>query len=111
MARVQILSKEEQKIFSLSAIFTYSQREYYFKLPNNLQKFVDTLRDSNNKIYFYLLFAYFKANYIFYTREQFWNDDILYLEETLDIPLLEPLEITFLDLQFMHILEFFYSHL
>ena len=33
------------------------------------------------------------------------------LQKYLLIPLLEPLEITFLDLQFTHILELFYSHL
>jgi len=83
MARVQILSKEEQTKFSLPIKFNQAQREYYFKLPDKLKKFVGTLRDSNNKIYFHLLFGYFKADSIFYTKEHFYNDDIVYLEDTL----------------------------
>jgi len=39
------------------------------------------------------------------------NEVLQSLQKYLFIPLREPLEITFLDLQFMHILELFYSHL
>jgi len=85
MARVQILSKEEQKIFSSPPKFNLSQKEYYFKLPEALQKFSTTLRDSNNQTYFSLLYGYYKASSIFYPIENFHNDDIIYILEQLQI--------------------------
>jgi len=85
MARVQILSKEEQKIFSSPPKFNFSQKEYYFKLPEALQEFSATLRDSNNRVYFSLLYGYYRASSIFYPIEDFHNDDILYILEQLQI--------------------------
>ena len=40
MARVQILSKEEQKIFATPPQFNSVQQEYYFKLPKALQEYL-----------------------------------------------------------------------
>lgn len=85
MARVQILSKEEQKIFSSPPKFNFSQKAYYFKLPEALQEFSTTLRDSNNRTYFFLLYGYYKASSIFYPIEDFHNDDIIYILEKLQI--------------------------
>ena len=85
MARVQILSKEEQKIFSTPPKFNSVQKEYYFKLPKALQEFSTTLRDSNNRTYFSLLYGYYKANSIFYPIENFHNNDIIYILDQLYI--------------------------
>ena len=85
MARVQILSKEEQKIFSSPPKFNFSQKKYYFKLPEVLQEFSATLRDSNNRVYFSLLYGYCKANNIFYDSEKFQYDDILFIKEKLNL--------------------------
>lgn len=85
MARVQILSKEEQKIFSTPSKFNFSQKEYYFKLPMVLQEFATTLRDSNNRVYFSLLYGYYKEGCIFYAIEDFHNDDIEYILDQLQI--------------------------
>ena len=85
MARVQILSKEEQKIFSSPPKFNFSQKEYYFKLPEALQEFSAKLKDSNNKVYFSLLYGYFRANNIFYDSEKFQHADILFVKEKLNL--------------------------
>ena len=85
MARVQILSKEEQKIFSIPSKLNFSQKEYYFKLPEALQEFSTTLRDSNNKVYFSLLYGYCKVNNMFYDSKKFRNDDILFVKEKLNL--------------------------
>jgi hypothetical protein len=85
MARVQILTKEEQKIFSTPPKFNFTQKEYYFKLPEELQKFSITLRDSKNKVYFSLLYGYYKASSIFYSIESSHYDDIKYVLEQLQI--------------------------
>ena len=87
MARMQILSKEEQIMFSRPPIFSMVQKEYYFKLPEELKKFTNTLRDSNNKVYISLLFGYYKANSIFYSTESFHNDDKQYIIDKLGITL------------------------
>jgi hypothetical protein len=87
MARVQILSREEQKVFSLPPKFNFSQKEYYFKLPDKLHKFTEKLRDPYNKIYFYLLFGYYRSNSIFYTTESFYIDDIKYIVDKLQLNL------------------------
>lgn len=79
MARVIILSKEEQKIFSTPSISSYSQKEYYLKIPPKLEKFIALLKDDNNKIYFILLYMYYKIDNIFYDRESFHTQDIKYL--------------------------------
>jgi len=85
MGRVQILSKEEQIIFSTPPIFNFLQKEYYFKLPDVLQEFTNTLRDPNNKVYVSLLYGYYKANSIFYSIEKFQNDDIEYIVDKLQV--------------------------
>lgn len=85
MARVKILSKEEQKIFYTPSKFNFTQKEYYFKLPEALQEFIITLRDSNNRVYFFLLYGYYKESSIFYSIENFHNDDIIYILEQLQI--------------------------
>ena len=83
MSRVVILSKEEQKAFSTPAILNFIQKEHYFKIPNELKKFVDTLREEKNKIYFYLLYGYYQSDNIFYDVENFHNQDIEYIRDKL----------------------------
>ena len=83
MARVQILSKEEQKVFFESPIFRYIEKEYFFTVPNNLQMFVKTLKGVENKICFYLLYGYYKADNIFYFIDEFRHDDIEYIKHKL----------------------------
>lgn len=85
MARVIILSKEEQKIFSTPSKLSYTQQEYYFKIPYELKRFVTLLKDDNNKIYFNLLYAYYAIDKIFYDREFFHIQDIKYLIDKLEI--------------------------
>ena len=85
MARVQILSKEEQIIFPSTPKFNFSQKEYYFKLPEALQEFSTTLRGSSNRVYFSLLYGYYRANNIFYDSQKFRHDDILFIKEKLNL--------------------------
>ena len=82
MARVQILSQEEQKVFSEVAIFRYVEKEYFFNIPNELQIFVKSLKDINNKICFYLLYGYYKADNMIYSINKFRHEYIEYIKIT-----------------------------
>ena len=65
MTSTQILSKEEEKIFNQKPIFTLSQQKYYFAIPKRLLEKIDS---NHNKIYFVLLFGYFKATNKFFNN-------------------------------------------
>lgn len=83
MARIQILSAEEQKVFSTPPIFSYVEKEYFFRIPNELQVFAKSLKDIKNRICFYLLYGYYKADSIFYSIDKFRDDDIEYIKDKL----------------------------
>ena len=85
MARVVILSKAEQKIFSTPSVLSYTQQEYYLKVPHALEKFVALLKDDSNKIYFNLLYAYYTIDRVFYDRIFFHSQDIKYLIDKLEM--------------------------
>lgn len=75
MSLISILSTEEEKAFEKSPKFTFAQKEYYFKLPNDL---LHTIDDASNKILFTLMYGYFKATNKFF--EVNLNDEnLLYL--------------------------------
>jgi len=83
MARVIILSKEEQKVFSTPSVLRYTQQGYYLKIPHALKRFVSLLKDDNNKIYFNLLYTYYTVDKVFYDRDTFHIQDIKYLMDKL----------------------------
>ena len=85
MARVIILSKEEQKVFSTPSVLSSTQQEYYLKVPHALKRFVSLLKDDNNRIYFNLLYAYYTVDKIFYDRDTFHIQDIKYLMDKLEM--------------------------
>ena len=75
MPLISILSTEEEKAFEKSPKFTFAQKEYYFKLPNELSRTID---DASNKIFLTLMYGYFKATNKFF--EINLNDEnLLYL--------------------------------
>lgn len=69
MTTLQILSKEEEKIFNQKPIFNSKQQKYYFSIPKNL---LEKIESDFNQIYFVLLYGYFKATNKFFTDV---NDD------------------------------------
>jgi hypothetical protein len=70
MTSAQILSKEEEKEFNQKPIFTFKQQKYYFAIPKRLLEKIDS---NHNKIYFVLLYGYFKATSKFFNN--FDNDE------------------------------------
>jgi TnpA family transposase len=70
MTSAQILSKEEEKEFNQKPIFTFKQQKYYFAIPKRLLEKIDS---NHNKIYFVLLYGYFKATNKFFNN--FDNDE------------------------------------
>jgi len=63
MSLIAILSTEEEKVFDKTPKFIFTQKEYYFKIPNNLLYAID---DTSNKIFLTLMYGYFKATNKFF---------------------------------------------
>lgn len=85
MARVIILSKEEQKVFFTPSVLICTQHEYYLKVPHALEKFAASLKDDSHQIYFHLLYAYYAIDRVFYDRKFFHSQDIKYLIDKLEM--------------------------
>lgn len=88
MARMQLLKREEQRSFDKPPIFSSGERKQYLRLTEAATAILQKLRGDNNKLYFFVTLAYFKANKRFYAR-QCHETDLLYAARQLDIPVEE----------------------
>jgi TnpA family transposase len=75
MSIISILSPEEEKAFNKTPKFTFVQKEYYFKLPS---AFLHTIDGTSNKIFFTLMYGYFKATNKFF-EVNLDDENLLYL--------------------------------
>ena len=75
MPLISILSAEEEKAFEKPPKFTFAQKEYYFKLPNELSNTID---DVSNKMFLTLMYGYFKATNKFF-EVNLDDENLLYL--------------------------------
>ena len=75
MSIISILSPEEEKAFTKAPKFTFTQKEYYYKLPNSL---LHTIDGTSNKIFFTLMYGYFKATNKFF-EVNLDDENLLYL--------------------------------
>lgn len=74
MTSLQILTKEEVKIFNAVPTLNSTEQKYYFKIPNSLLESIET---NMNQIYFIALFGYFKKENKFF--DKFDNQIYLYI--------------------------------
>lgn len=78
-----ILTIAEKKVFESPPVFTGRERKKYFTFPVGITNIAQKLH-SQNKIYFLVMYGYFKATNKFYTR-QFNQKDIDFVAERLGI--------------------------
>src|SRR3954469_13973769 len=83
MIPLNILTIVEKKIFESPPIFTARERKKYFSFPPGIIKRIQKLTPQN-KIYFLVMYGYFKATNKFYTR-QFHQKDLDFVAEKLGV--------------------------
>src|SRR5213079_2595621 len=84
MARLAIFTSEEQKQFSSPPVFNSIERKRYFTFPTGILEIVRKLDKPHNKVYFLLMYGYFKATNKFNQRK-FHQKDIAYVAGKLNI--------------------------
>ena len=80
MARIQILSKKEQKELFGVPNLNEEQRLFYFKLSSSIEEELVNFYDDSNKMLFILLLGYFRVSHIFFKLDDFSKSDILYVK-------------------------------
>jgi hypothetical protein len=84
MARLAIFTSEEQRLFELPPLFNIVDRKRFFFLPESLLEETKNFDKLHNKVYFYLMYGYFKATNKFY-RRKFHQKDIEFVAAILGI--------------------------
>ena len=72
MSVIQILTKDEEKIFELPPSFDSFAKNHFFKLTSGINEIILEMKSDSNKILFILMFGYFKATNRFFEIQ---NDD------------------------------------
>jgi len=86
MARLAIFTSEERRLFEQPPIFNSVDRKRFFFLPESLLEETRHFDKPHNKVYFYLMYGYFKATGKFY-RRKFHQKDIDFVAVKLDLSL------------------------
>lgn len=76
MARMRILSNNEQDAFDKPPLFDHKERKQFLILPKGLMDIVEGLRTPESQIGFLLMCGYFKATKRFYQPQDFRDRDI-----------------------------------
>jgi len=86
MALLEILTRNEQKLFDLPPQFlSADDRKNYFKLDEGLKAIVDELRGTTNKIGFILQLGYFRWAGRFFSSKYFHKKDLNFLVKNYSI--------------------------
>ena len=73
MSLIQILTKDEEKIFELPPSFDSFAKNHFFKLTSGISEIILEMKNDSNKILFILMFGYFKATHRFFEIQK--NDE------------------------------------
>ncbi len=76
MARMRILTTNEQEAFDKPPLFDHRDRKRFFDLPKGLLDAANTLRTPGGKIGFLLMCGYFKATKRFFQSHDFHERDV-----------------------------------
>ena len=76
MARMRILTANEQQAFDKPPLFDHLDRKKYFDLPKGLMGIAQSLRTPGGQIGFLLMCGYFKATRRFYKPQDFKERDV-----------------------------------
>jgi len=85
MARMRILSAQEEDAFESPPVFTVPERNRFFDVPSGILDMTRDLRTPTNKVCFLVMLGYFKATNKFF-RRSFHKKDIKFIARKLDIP-------------------------
>lgn len=86
MARMRILSNNEQDAFDKPPLFDHTERKQFLVLPKGLMDIAKGLRTPDSQIGFLLMCAYFKATKQFYQPQDFRDRDIAAAMRQLNLP-------------------------
>jgi hypothetical protein len=86
VARLTIFTSEERRLFELPPLFNSVERKRFFFLPDSLLEQTKHFDKPHNKVYFYLMYGYFKATNKFY-RRKLHKKDIEFVAAKLGISL------------------------
>ena len=81
MPRNDLLSKDEQKRFDTPPQFTNAQKEYFFKLPAELEERLNAFDNDTSKVTFILLYGYFRVTHIFFKLDYAPLKDIEFIKK------------------------------
>src|SRR5256885_4404262 len=84
MARLAIFTSEEQKLFNAPPVFNSIERKRYFTFPTGILEIARKLDKPHNRIYFLLVYGYFKATNKFY-QGKFHQKDVDFVATRLGI--------------------------
>lgn len=76
MSRLSILTDNEKSEFDHPPILSPDTKLLYFSITKDLEKRINALRTSTNKVGFLLQYGYFKACNRFFVASKFHKDDI-----------------------------------
>jgi len=86
MARMRILTANQQQAFDRPPLFDHRDRKKYFDLPKGLMEIAKNLRTPGGQIGFLLMCGYFKATRRFYQPQDFHDRDIEAVARMLGLP-------------------------
>ena len=78
MAVLRVLKPNEQKRYEYPPIFDDATRKFYLSFTDDIEAPIKQLRTPTNKVFYLLLYGYFKASNRFYTPDKFYEKDIHY---------------------------------
>jgi TnpA family transposase len=79
MPRINFITNNEIVEFETPKKLTYTEQEYFFKLPKELHELILTFEEDKNILIFILLYGYFRCKNIFYDLKLFKQNDIDYI--------------------------------
>jgi len=85
MARMCILTANEQEAFDEPPLFDHNERKRFLSLPKDLMDIAASLRSSDSQIGFVLMCGYFKATKRFYQPQDFHSRDIAFAAHQLSL--------------------------
>ena len=85
MARMRILTANEQEAFDRPPLFDHQERKQFLILPKGLMDIARNLRTPNSQIGFLLMCGYFKTTKHFYQPQDFHSRDIQFAAHQLNL--------------------------
>ena len=79
MSLIQVLNYSQKKEFESPPLLSDEARSEFFTLPRSMELQLASIDKDMNKLYFIVIYGYFKLTRIFYTSSTFYINDIDYI--------------------------------